>query len=191
MGLLDDDDGKGKGLDLRHGRHLALTVAFAVGVCAGVVAAERLYLATNRADILAGVSAMGGGGADASPASAAGGAAGGVLPAPLEPDALEKSAELRELRAYLEKIAPEGEVMIGVSNQNPMLEGMLDTWLEGVRGAGVRFWGKGARGRVGAGGPARAVGAAGAQLLAVPAPLHRSHSTPTSCCPRHPHHPAR
>ena len=62
--------------------------------------------------------------------------------------AVATDPELRELKAYLEKVAPEGEVLIGVSNKNPMLEGMLDTWLRGVRGAGVS--GPGWGGRLGA-----------------------------------------
>ncbi|KAI8462685.1 MAG: nucleotide-diphospho-sugar transferase-domain-containing protein [Monoraphidium minutum] len=88
MGLLDDGgSGKSKILDSRS-RHQLLAAVFALGACLGIMAAERLYLATNRADILNG-------------------------------------------------IAPEREVLIGVSNKNPMLEGMLDTWLEGVKQAGI------------------------------------------------------
>jgi hypothetical protein len=144
MRILDDEDdgsGKGKGLDLRSGRHLALTVAFVLGACIGVVAAERVYLATNRADILAGVSTMGGAAGVVAAASAAapvGGPPRGAAPAALSAQELAGNPELKALQAYLEQVAPEGEVLIGVSNKNPMLEGMLDTWLEGVRGAGVR-----------------------------------------------------
>ncbi|GBF91185.1 glycosyltransferase [Raphidocelis subcapitata] len=157
MGLIggdDDDDGgsgKGKALGSRQ-RSGALTTAFLLGVCLGVVVAERLYLASNRADILAAAAA-----AATGPAAASAAAAGAAAPAPSRRDAgaaaaaraarageaaavaasVAKDPELRALRAYLDKIAPEGEVLIGVSNKNPMLEGMLDTWLRGVRGAGV------------------------------------------------------
>jgi hypothetical protein len=162
--MLDDDgSGKGKILDQRQ-KAKVLTAVFALGVLIGLVAAERLYIATNREDILAGVSSMGGttrgsssssggpapsrGGRSSGAASGAAGAAaaaaassdGNPAATAAEAAAVEAAAkdpELLQLRAYLDKIAPEGEVLIGVSNQTPMIEGMLDTWLEGVKQAGV------------------------------------------------------
>lgn len=152
MGLLDDGgSGKGKiALDARQ-RGALLAAVFALGCCIGLVAAERIYIATNRSDILAGVSAIGGGARAAAAAEPAASATAAAASAPaaaaaaraegLEPAAVAAAVasdpELRSLRDYLAQIAPQGEVLIGVSNQNPMLEGMLDTWLEGVKQAGV------------------------------------------------------
>jgi len=160
MGLLDDDgSGKGKILDQRQ-RSKTLTAVFAVGLCCGIVLAERLYIATNRDDILAGVSSMGGSVARpaASSSSSSRGARlpstsskldssstlindphGSVPPSEVAA-AVASDPELKALLQYLQQVAPEGEVLVGVSNQTPMLEGMLDTWLEGVKQAGVRAY---------------------------------------------------
>jgi hypothetical protein len=144
MGVLDDGgSGKSKSLDFRS-RHQLLVAVFALGACVGVVLAERIYIATNREDILNGVSALGGAAAaqelaaiaadvgEPATASAAERAA-----AAARAEAVAKDPELKLLKSYLTMIAPEREVLIGVSNKNPMLEGMLDTWLEGVKQAGV------------------------------------------------------
>lgn len=143
MGPLDDGgSGKSKILDFRH-RNQLLTAVFALGACIGVMVAERLYIATNREDILNGVSAMGSGaGAAAGGAmgSGKGAAADGGKAAAFAASAaaaVARDPELRSLKSYLQQVAPEGEVLVGVSNKNPMLEGMLDTWLQGVQQAGV------------------------------------------------------
>lgn len=148
MGILDDGgSGKSKILDTRQRNHV-LTAVCAVGVCIGIMASERLYIATNREDILKGVTThMGGGVRGSSSSSSTGSASTAAALAAAAPSAgvseasvagaVASNPELKALREYLELVAPEKEVLIGVSNQNPMVEGMLDTWLEGVKQAGV------------------------------------------------------
>jgi len=48
-----------------------------------------------------------------------------------------KTQQMKDLEAYLLKIAPAKEVLIGVSNVNPLREGMLDTFLSGVKQASI------------------------------------------------------
>lgn len=151
MGVPYDDGGSGKAksvADLRQ-RRQQLASVFALGALLGLMLAERLYLAANRDDILAGVSTMtrvdGAGGTAGGPAGGGGGGSGagsaGCRLDHVSPDdvaaAIGSDPELRDLHEFLLRVAPEGEVLIGVSNQRPLQEGMLDTWLEGVKQAGV------------------------------------------------------
>eukprot|EP00882_Tetradesmus_deserticola_P003523 GHRQ01003728.1.p1 GENE.GHRQ01003728.1~~GHRQ01003728.1.p1 ORF type:complete len:383 (+),score=149.29 GHRQ01003728.1:325-1473(+) len=136
---MDDSTGKGKTFSMRE-RNQVLFALFTVGVCAGVIISERLYISSNREDILRGTalpnkprSARSAGTAAASARSAqqlAGntGAAAVVYP---------KDAQMQALEQYLLRVAPSREVLVGVSNINPLREGMLETFLKGVQQAGV------------------------------------------------------
>ena len=94
-----------------------------VGMCLGLIISERLYLSTNSLDIMHGT----------------------ALPNKAQQDAnskmealIEKSPQLKELAAHLVNIAPSKAVLIGVSNMNPLREGMLETFLKGINQANVR-----------------------------------------------------
>lgn len=54
LGGRPDSSGKGKAGGMRQQRGRVLVAAFVVGACLGLVAAERLYVAGNREDILSG-----------------------------------------------------------------------------------------------------------------------------------------
>lgn len=110
----DDSTGKGKIADAQQRSGLILKV-FGLGVCLGLIIAERVYLTSNRQDILQGT-----------PQSQA-----------FVTQQDNQDHSLDALHAYLEKVAPQKEVLIGVSNRNPLYEGMLDTFLKGVQQAEV------------------------------------------------------
>lgn len=121
---------------------------FAVGMCAGIIISERLYISSNREDILRGTAlpnkprsarsaaAPLAGNAPAGARSAAQlarNAAAAAAAAVVYP----KDAQMHALEQYLLKIAPSREVLVGVSNVNPLREGMLGTFLKGVQQARV------------------------------------------------------
>jgi hypothetical protein len=123
-----------------------LFALFTVGMCAGIVISERLYISSNREDILRGTalpnkprSAR----SAAAPGQLAGNAAAGARSAAqLAGNAAAavvypKDGQMQALEQYLLRIAPSREVLIGVSNVNPLREGMLGTFLKGVQQAGV------------------------------------------------------
>jgi hypothetical protein len=123
-----------------------LLALFTVGLCAGIIISERLYISSNREDILCGTalpnkprSAR-----SAAPPLAGNAAAGARSATQLAGNAAAaaavvypKDAQMQALEQYLLKIAPSREVLIGVSNVNPLREGMLETFLKGVQQAGV------------------------------------------------------
>ena len=115
----DDSSGKGKILGSQH-RAKVLGALFVLGLCAGVIVAERAYLSTNAGDI----------------------AKGATLPAKqaraLKRPSVTSDPALAELEAALLRIAPTKEVMIGVANANPLREGMLLAFVDAVERAGVR-----------------------------------------------------
>lgn len=145
-------------------RHQALLAVFVVGLCAGTMISERIYLAANRADILSGrrlppaaagltrsssssssrvVGTMMGGGTSTQRAM--------VPPhgAPLSAARVAEAASVaaanarsldetsKRLHALLRRVAPGKEVLVAVSNATPLREGMLDTFLSGLQRAGV------------------------------------------------------
>eukprot|EP00882_Tetradesmus_deserticola_P004912 GHRQ01005175.1.p1 GENE.GHRQ01005175.1~~GHRQ01005175.1.p1 ORF type:complete len:388 (+),score=152.53 GHRQ01005175.1:322-1485(+) len=141
---MDDSTGKGKTFSMRE-RNQVLFALFTVGVCAGVIISERLYISSNREDILRGTalpnkprSARSAGTAAASARSAqqlaGNGLAGNTGAAAV---VYPKDAQMQALEQYLLRVAPSREVLVGVSNINPLREGMLETFLKGVQQAGV------------------------------------------------------
>lgn len=130
---MDDSTGKAKIFSMRE-RNQTLLALFTVGMCAGIIIAERLYISSNREDILresapSDKPQSSSSSRAANPSHVAAGAAKQV--------AYPKDAQMQALEAYLLKVAPAREVLIGVSNVNPLREGMLDTFLKGVQQAGV------------------------------------------------------
>uniref|UniRef100_A0A383W2G0 Nucleotide-diphospho-sugar transferase domain-containing protein n=1 Tax=Tetradesmus obliquus TaxID=3088 RepID=A0A383W2G0_TETOB len=144
---MDDSTGKGKMFSMRE-RHQVLLSLFAVGMCAGIIISERLYISSNREDILRGTAlpnkprsarsaaAPLAGNAPAGARSAAQ-LAGNAAAAAAAIVVYPKDAQMQALEQYLLKIAPSREVLVGVSNVNPLREGMLGTFLKGVQQAGV------------------------------------------------------
>jgi len=121
MGSFDDSTGKGKYAE-SFNKNQALSAVFMAAMCVGLIISERLYLSTNGEDILRGT---------ALPNKAQQGRSPGVAAL------IAKNPRMKELEAYLQIIAPTREVMIGVSNMNPLREGMLTTFLEGIHQANV------------------------------------------------------
>lgn len=124
----DDDEGKYAKASNMKARSAALTAALLVGLCLGIMASEKLYLASQEAELEPGALAavrsrkleVGAGGAGA--AGAAGlRRMGGKPRSPLE--------------ELLRDVAPNGEVMIAISNMNLIHEQSLTLWLE-VRAGG-------------------------------------------------------
>jgi hypothetical protein len=122
-------------------QHMQVLLAlFTVGMCVGIIISERLYISSNREDILRGTALPN------KPRSArsAGPLAGNAAAAQLAENAAAaaavvypKDAQMQALEQYLLKIAPNREVLVGVSNVNPLREGMLETFLHGIKQAGV------------------------------------------------------
>jgi hypothetical protein len=120
----------------------ALLAVFCVGLALGVVASERLYLAGALSAAATAIAPS----ADRAPAPS-------LAPAPLPPSACACARDpngrsnhsawltplppaerksLSGLEAYLARVAPTREVLVALSNANPLREGMLDTFLKGV-----------------------------------------------------------
>jgi hypothetical protein len=121
-----------------------LLVLFTVGICAGVIISERLYISSNREDILRGTALPNKPRSARSAGPLAGNAAAGATSAAqLAGNAAaaavvyQKDAQMQALEQYLLKVAPNREVLVGVSNVNPLREGMLETFLQGIKQAGV------------------------------------------------------
>lgn len=132
----DDSTGKRKVGALRH-RSALLTAALLVGVCLGVIVSEKVYLITQEAELPEGAVAavrsrkleVAASGGAATLAAASGGVSGG-------PDGIPRSADPQprnELEALLRRVAPQGEVMIAISNMNLIHEQSLVMWLECVQ----------------------------------------------------------
>lgn len=127
----DDDESKYAKASSVQARSAALTAALLVGLCLGIMASERLYLASQEAEVdpaaLAAVRSrkleVGAGG------TAAGG--GGAV------SLRHVGGKPRNaLEVLLREVAPKGEVMIAISNMNLIHEQTLVMWLE-VRAPGA------------------------------------------------------
>jgi hypothetical protein len=122
-----------------------LLALFTVGMCAGIIISERLYISSNREDILRGTVLPNKPRSARSAGPLAGNAAAGATSAALLAGnaaaaaavVYPKDAQMQALEQYLLKIAPNREVLVGVSNVNPLREGMLETFLQGIKQAGV------------------------------------------------------
>ncbi|KAG2497437.1 hypothetical protein HYH03_004592 [Edaphochlamys debaryana] len=118
MGSDDDSTGKSKIVEHKT-RWTALGTFFAIGICLGVVIAERVYV-QKRA----------------------------LLPKPrqlvskiehaMHNIAHHEHAPRNELEAYLRQIAPQRELLLAVANKNTMWDNMLDTFTKGIKRAGVQ-----------------------------------------------------
>lgn len=131
MGSFDDSTGKQKYADTRQ-RSKVLLAIFSVGFTLGIILSERVYINANREDIVKGTALANKVSNLQSSQSAATSGASAAAAA-----AIKKDPQLKALKAYLQKVAPNKEVLIGVSNMNPLREGMLGTFLEGVKQAKV------------------------------------------------------
>eukprot|EP00878_Enallax_costatus_P031431 GHUV01034376.1.p1 GENE.GHUV01034376.1~~GHUV01034376.1.p1 ORF type:complete len:298 (+),score=65.46 GHUV01034376.1:1192-2085(+) len=129
---MDDSTGKAKSFSMRDRKEVLLAL-FIVSMCAGVIISERLYISSNREDILRGTPLPN------KPNRSKKQQQRPDLPAALSEATIQypKDAQMLELEAYLRKVAPNREVLMGVSNINPLREGMLDTFLKGVKQAGL------------------------------------------------------
>lgn len=116
MGSYDSEDSTGKSRYYENQtKNRALLSTFIVGLCIGVVISERVYVRTNwyaASD-------------------------SGTVSKQLKTLHGSSKKPRNDLEAVLLKIAPQHEVLVGVSNKNPLLEGMLDTFLEGVQQAKI------------------------------------------------------
>jgi hypothetical protein len=114
----DDSTGKHKVSNVR-ARSAMLTAALLVGMCLGIIVSEKVYLATQEADLPAGAVAA-------------------VRSRKLEVHASGSGSGVRrssgqprnELEEILQRVAPSGEVMIAISNINLIHEHSLEMWLE-------------------------------------------------------------
>lgn len=128
MGGYDDDStGKNK-ISEQKNRFKILLSFFAVGLCVGIVVAERLYVQKR---------------ADTSPRSLLGtidnmvhhrgaGAAGAV-----QNLVASNHAPRNDLEAILMKVAPNREVLLAVANKNTMWDGMLGTFTDGFKRSNI------------------------------------------------------
>lgn len=96
----DDPSGKHHKLSQQHSRKQILYAVLLTGVCTGFVAAQQLYMHHQRWE------------------------------EQVPTRQLQQSAPRSELEGILQRIAPDREVMIAISNYNLIREGMLTTWLE-------------------------------------------------------------
>jgi hypothetical protein len=137
--------GSGNGTANRGGLSPALLAVFCVGVALGVIASERLYLAGALSAAASSPLALSELPATATrpktttkptPPSACACArdanANSNHSSWLTPLPAQERRELADLESYLLKIAPSREVLVALSNANPLREGMLDTFLKGV-----------------------------------------------------------
>ena len=96
----DSPSSKHYKLSQQHSRRQVLYAVLLTGVCVGFVAAQHLYMHHQRWEEQVLVRQ------------------------------LQQSAPRSELEGLLQRIAPDREVMIAISNYNLILQGMLTTWLE-------------------------------------------------------------
>eukprot|EP00879_Flechtneria_rotunda_P016687 GHRR01017462.1.p2 GENE.GHRR01017462.1~~GHRR01017462.1.p2 ORF type:complete len:228 (+),score=50.60 GHRR01017462.1:376-1059(+) len=130
---MGDSTGKGKFPSTMRDRNQVIAALFVVGMCAGIIMSERTYISYNREDILRGTALVNK--PQQQPAQLRLNQA--VAPAAPSQASYIKDAQMIQLEAYLQKVAPTREALVGVSNVNPLREGMLDTFLHGVKQAGV------------------------------------------------------
>lgn len=96
----DDPSGKHYKSSQQHSRKEIVYAVLITGVCIGFVAAQHLYMHHQRWE------------------------------QQVPTRQLPQSAPRSELEGILQRIAPDREVMIAISNYNLILQGMLTTWLE-------------------------------------------------------------
>lgn len=152
MSSLEDDDstGKHKLYDARS-RSALLTVALIVGACVGALVSERLYLLSAEGELAPGALAAArsrkleigaqihlastvatestGAAGRSETARAAGAVVRSTAGAPKNP-----------LEELLRRVAPQGEVMIAISNMNLIHEGSLQMWLKCVQKIDATNW---------------------------------------------------
>lgn len=127
IGADDDSTGKHKVSNV-HARKVVLSGALMVGMCLGIIVSEKVYLATQEAELPAGAVAAA---RSRKLEVHAGGDGGEIRRAAGKPR--------NELEAILQRLAPSGEVMIAISNINLIHEHSLEMWLEvGDTWAGTR-----------------------------------------------------
>ncbi|GFH15326.1 glycosyltransferase, partial [Haematococcus lacustris] len=133
-----DSQGKNKVTEGK-ARNGALLAIFLVGLCIGVVVAERVYIARGgrvpkprflrtHHDSLRSIVPS----ADHASSGNTAAAESGALPA--YSDSLPPRNDLEEL---LRKIAPKKEVLVAVANKNVNWDGMLATFTNGIKAAGI------------------------------------------------------
>ena len=134
----DDSSGKRKVSNVR-ARSAMLTGALLIGVCLGVIVSEKVYLITQEADLPASaVAAARSRKLEVSrQATAVGGSAAAVAGAGASclggNDSVQRSSggePGNKLEEILRKTAPQGEVMIAISNMNLIHEQSLVMWLD-------------------------------------------------------------
>ena len=140
MASYDDSTGKHKAADAK-ARTAALSAIFILGICLGVVVAEKLYLNTEEAkttpeslqslrskklELLAAAKTNGG---------------NSNLQVSGEPSLFVKGRKPRnELEKILQKVAPDGEVMIAISNMNLIRSESLRLWLNTAQRIPSKNW---------------------------------------------------
>ena len=134
MKMYDDSTGKHKLSDVR-ARSALLSAVFILGVCLGVVAAEKLYLATQEAQTSsAGLQSLRTRSQKLEQDGSGGSGSGAVAAAVIavgEPQLFQKGKQPRnDLETLLQRVAPDGEVMIAISNMNLIREDSLKLWLK-------------------------------------------------------------
>lgn len=144
MAKFDDSTGKQKAVDAR-GRTASLSLVLILGICLGIVVSEKLYLRNEEAKVTSAAltslrsqklevggsrrvvatdqkDVHAGGSSDASPLFTRG----------TEPR--------NDLERLLQKVAPDGEVMIVISNMNLIREDSLRLWLDGAKRIPSKNW---------------------------------------------------
>jgi len=100
-GAADDPSGKHHKSSMQQSRKQVLYGVLVAGVCLGFMASQHLYMQHQR-----------------------------QLDNQVPRRRLVQKEPQSELESILQRIAPEREVMIAISNYNLIREGMLTTWLE-------------------------------------------------------------
>ena len=116
----EDSTGKRKYSDVRS-RSAVLTAALVVGLCFGVMTAERLYISSQERQHPARRKAL-----------QAGGGGGGEAAGAAQQLGLRRAGAGKprnDLEALLQRVAPQGEVLIAISNSN-LLRGELQMWID-------------------------------------------------------------
>lgn len=129
----DDSSGKRKVPALKH-RSALLSAALLVGLCLGVILSEKLYLFTQEGDTPEGaLAAARSRKLELAAASAALLAAGPGVSGGWEAIPRSLAQPRSKLEALLRRVAPQGEVMIAISNMNLWHEQSLQMWYECVQ----------------------------------------------------------
>lgn len=119
---LEDSTGKYKISEAKT-RHRALLTIFAVGFCIGMLMSEVQFMVNVRRGLKRQLLVAH--------------SQDGVTPAASKIDNRAAARTDDPLEKTLMLVAPDMEVMVAVSNKNPLFEGMLDTFLSGVKQAQI------------------------------------------------------